>query len=145
MSNLPRSRFGRFFDRAVDFLAYTAGFAIILIILAVSVEVFSRTLFNRPILGVAEIAEYLVLYMAFFGATWVQKMHAHVSMDIIVERLERILEKANKNGYQLAKTPSSLNLSPSEYRKFTFTIENPEDFKKIKSIKIDWVSEEKRY
>ena len=66
-------------------------------------------------------------------------------MDIIIERLERILEKANKNGYQFAKTLSPLNISPSEYGKFTFAIENPEDLKKIKSIKIDWVSEEKSY
>ena len=87
MSKHLMLKLGRAFDYAADLLAYSAGCAIICIVICISIEVLSRSIFNRPILGIAEIAEYLVLYMTFMGATWVQKLKAHVRMDIIVERV----------------------------------------------------------
>ena len=59
-------------------------------------------------------------------------------MDQMIERIERIADKLSKNrGY--AKHQST-PIETTEYQadKFTITIDNPENYGPMRSIKIDW-------
>jgi hypothetical protein len=59
-------------------------------------------------------------------------------MDHISERLEKITEKFGKRRYAVRKTESPVKIDNSERGTFTISINNPEDFEPIKSIRIDW-------
>ena len=60
-------------------------------------------------------------------------------MDQMVERLERAAEKLSKTRGQTTATfpPDTGRYQPNL---FTMTINNPEDYDRIKSVKIDWES-----
>jgi len=89
-----------FFDRVVDFLAYMAGAAIILMMISISVAVVARPLMDVNLPGITEVNEYLLLYMTFLGTTWVLSRNAHVRVDILLNRL-------SSTGQALANTVTS--------------------------------------
>lgn len=82
-------KLGSVFDWFVDWLAYLTGAIFIFIMIAVTVDVSSRKLFGVPIQWVDEVTGYLLLYVTFLGATWLLKREGHVSVDVVVERLNQ--------------------------------------------------------
>ncbi len=80
---------GSVFDWLVDWLAYSTGAIFIFIMIAVTVDVSSRKLLGVPIQWVDEVTGYLLLYVTFLGATWLLKREGHVSVDVVVERLNQ--------------------------------------------------------
>ena len=64
-------------------------------------------------------------------------------MDEIVERMERLSERAHRGRNRIAtetvKTPHS------KADVFTLTISNPDDYDKIKAVKIEWETGEAVY
>ena len=64
-------------------------------------------------------------------------------MDEIVERMERLSERAHRGRNRIAtetvKTPHS------KTDVFTLTISNPDDYDKIKAVKIEWETGEAVY
>lgn len=75
------------FDRIIDIFAMLAAAIVIFLMLMVSYSVGMRYLFNQPISGVAEISEYLLLFLTFLAATWVLKADGHVKLDVVTEML----------------------------------------------------------
>ena len=59
-------------------------------------------------------------------------------MDQMLERIEKIADKLSNNGTRI-NTPLT-HVEPSEYQsgKLTITIDSPENYGPMKSIKIDW-------
>lgn len=78
---------GIFFDYAIKSLFWLACVLIMFAILAVSVDVVMRYFFNRPIVWVLEICEYILLYIVFLGTAWLLKEEGHVRVGLIVDRL----------------------------------------------------------
>jgi C4-dicarboxylate transporter DctQ subunit len=71
------------FDKLLGILAAVSGLILIFLMVAVCIDVIMRYLLNRPLSWVIEIAEYLLVYMTFLGAAWVQKLEGHVRVDVL--------------------------------------------------------------
>lgn len=74
-------------DRVIDFMAFIAGFLLAGAVLIVSLEICMRYFFRRPQIWTVEVCEYILFILAFLGAPWLLKKGGHVSVDIVVERL----------------------------------------------------------
>jgi C4-dicarboxylate transporter, DctQ subunit len=75
------------FDKALNLLGWISGFVLVGIIISVMIEVFTRTLFNRPQEWVVEITEYALLYITFLSAAFVLKKESHIVVDLVTSRL----------------------------------------------------------
>jgi C4-dicarboxylate transporter DctQ subunit len=78
-----------FFDILLDFTPLLTGGIIIIMMLGVSVNVVLRYIFSQPIVGLEEITEYLLLFITLIGAAWLLRENGHVSVDILLDRLNR--------------------------------------------------------
>lgn len=83
------SKISAIFDKVIETMAAISGLILIFLMISVCIDVTMRYLFNRPISWVIEIAEYLLVYMTFLGAAWVQKMEGHVRVDLLTMMLSR--------------------------------------------------------
>ncbi len=81
------SKLGRVFDFAIDKMARLADVILMFLMLSVCADVILRYFFNRPQAWVAEISEYLLLYITFLGAAWVLKNEGHVIVDVLVAQV----------------------------------------------------------
>jgi C4-dicarboxylate transporter, DctQ subunit len=77
----------RFFDRVVDFLAGTGAVLVICVMAIVCFEVIIRYVIQRPQVWVAEVSEYILVWMTFLGAVWILREGGHVRVDILVSQL----------------------------------------------------------
>jgi TRAP-type C4-dicarboxylate transport system permease small subunit len=75
------------FDRFLDVSPVISGIIIVLIMLAVCANVIMRYFLNRPIVGIDEISEYLLLFITFIGSAWLLREEGHVGVDILLIRL----------------------------------------------------------
>lgn len=83
---MPLSRFlSRTLDRIIDTFAFIAGAMLLFQVVSVSVDVMLRYFFNAPIPAVISMNEWSLLYIAFFGAAWLQRQGGHVRMDIVAD------------------------------------------------------------
>lgn len=78
------SRLGWVFDFAIDKMARLGDVILMFLMLSVCADVILRYFFNRPQAWIAEISEYLLLYITFLGAAWVLKNEGHVTVDVLV-------------------------------------------------------------
>jgi TRAP-type C4-dicarboxylate transport system permease small subunit len=72
------------FDRILDLLASLVAIIIVIITLVVCVNVMLKYFLNRPILGVEEITEHLLLFITFFGSAWLLRKEGHVTVDFVL-------------------------------------------------------------
>ncbi len=75
------------FDTLLDFTSFLVGSVILFLMLAVSLNVLLRYIFDRPISGVEEITEYFLLFVTFIGAAWLLRDEGHVTVDILMGML----------------------------------------------------------
>ncbi len=80
-------KLGKVFDHILAFFSFLVCAIIVVITLAVCVNVIMRYVFNRPIIGVEEITEQLLLFITFLGTAWLLKNEGHVTVDFVVIRL----------------------------------------------------------
>lgn len=66
-------------------------------------------------------------------------------MDQMVERMERAAERLARDGGPKIVTQKESEAEIPRNGVFTLTISNPEDYEKLKSIRIDWESGERMY
>ena len=75
------------FDHTLDFFAILAAAFLIYIALGVTTEVVLRKVLGRPIIWMAETAEYSLLWVTFLVAAWVLRSDGHVKMDLLLHNL----------------------------------------------------------
>ena len=81
-------RFDAFFDKILNLMAIAAGGLLAFSLISVSVAVASRYFFNYPIGWVIEISSYILLYVTFLAAAWVLREGGHVTIDVVINRLQ---------------------------------------------------------
>lgn len=59
-------------------------------------------------------------------------------MDQMVERLERLTNKLPSSNYKINNALTSRDYATTKPEVFSLVINNPKDFKEIKSVKIEW-------
>lgn len=71
------------------------GMVILIVMMLITVaDVFMRYIWNRPILGVFELTEYMMVPIVFFGWAWCAKKGGNVKVDLVVTRLEPSAQRA---------------------------------------------------
>lgn len=73
--------------RINGFLMWPSMFLVSLMLGTVVYDVMARTLFNRPVMWIADINEYMVVYMAFVPAGLILMMDGHIKITLVTERL----------------------------------------------------------
>ena len=68
-------------------LSYVGAVALFAMMAMTTVDVTARYIFNKPIVGVFELTEYLVLILIFSFLGYTQSERAHVSVDLLLPRL----------------------------------------------------------
>ncbi len=86
------------FSRA---LSYLGAFSLFAMMCLTTVDVVGRYLFNRPITGVFEVTEYLVLILIFSFLGYTQSQKGHVAVDILLPLLPPKLKKLADVGNHL--------------------------------------------
>ena len=80
-------------------LSYLGAFSLFTMMGLTTVDVVGRYLFNRPITGVFEITEYLVLILIFSFIGYTQSKKGHVAVDILLPllpaKLKKLIDVAN--------------------------------------------------
>ncbi len=77
----------RIFDRTLDLLAILAVILMVFIMLAVDTDVVMRYFFGSRIKGTIEVMGYCLLFITFLGSAWALRDDAHISMDLVINRL----------------------------------------------------------
>jgi len=78
-----------FFDWILDSLSVLIGAITLIVMFSVCVNVIMRYAFNRPIMGVEEITEHLLVFITFFGSAWLLRKEGHVKVDVVLVMLNR--------------------------------------------------------
>ena len=80
-------------------LSYVGAFSLFTMMCLTTVDVVGRYIFNRPITGVFELTEYLVLILIFSFIGYTQSKKGHVAVDILLPvlppRLKKLIDVAN--------------------------------------------------
>ena len=74
-------------------LAYMGALALFVMMSLTTVDVVGRYVFSRPITGVFEVTEYLVLILIFSFIGYTQSKKGHVAVDILLPLLPPKLKK----------------------------------------------------
>ncbi len=81
------------------YLAYIGAFSLFTMMCLTMADVAGRYLFNKPILGVFEITEFMVLVLIFSFLGYTQSRKSHVSVDLFMrhfpEKLKTLIEIVN--------------------------------------------------
>lgn len=75
------------FDNATNILAVLSAILIISVMLAISLAVATRYFLKLTWTGLIELSAMSLLFVTFLGTTWVLRKEGHVTMDILVDRL----------------------------------------------------------
>jgi len=74
----------KIFDYIIDFLAYIGGAICIFMMLGVSADVIGRYFLIKPIPGMVEANEIMIIWIIFLGSPWVLKKGRHITMDAVL-------------------------------------------------------------
>jgi len=77
----------RIFDKITDWAAVLAGVIIAFVGALVCADVFMRYVFNKPIIGVLETAEFGLLFFTLLPAAYLLRKDRHVKMDLLINKL----------------------------------------------------------
>ncbi len=66
---------------------HTGMVGIFAMLLLTNYDIFSRYVFNKPVLFSDEIGGYLLVFMCFMGSAITLKEGRHIAVDILIERL----------------------------------------------------------
>lgn len=75
------------FEKVEDFANLLASFAIFLLMVLGVAQIVMRTFFNSPINGYIDLVELSMASMAFLGASYCQRLGAHIRMELFVGRV----------------------------------------------------------
>ncbi|MGI3167024.1 TRAP transporter small permease [Pseudooceanicola sp. 200-1SW] len=91
------TRLNRMLSRVADALFYVALLAGALMMIHVTVDVVSRTVFHHPLPGTGEItATYYMIAVAFLPLAWVTLRDQHVSADLFTSLMPDGLRKGSE-------------------------------------------------
>lgn len=77
----------KFFDRVNLVFMYLAVVGIVVLFGDVLLNVTARKLFHSPIVWSPDLAEYLMVYLAFLPASWLLLRDGHVRVTVVLDKL----------------------------------------------------------
>ncbi len=76
------------FDGTINVLAVLGAIIIVFVFVTVSLEVVLRYFLHNPMNWVVQTAQYSLIFITFLGAAWVLRLDKHVTMEIVLNRLQ---------------------------------------------------------
>jgi len=70
-----------------DYVGYSVGFILFVMLLSVCWQVFTRYVLNDPSSITDELSRYLLIWLGMLGGAYVAGRHEHLAIDILPERL----------------------------------------------------------
>jgi TRAP-type C4-dicarboxylate transport system permease small subunit len=83
----PTGRFDSALWKVEDALVIIAGFVVMALMVVVTADVISRSLFNRPLPNSYEYMELGMVFTVYLGAAKVQREKGHVAIDMVIKHL----------------------------------------------------------
>jgi len=77
----------KLYDHIVTLMAYFAAFLLAFMTGSIAYQVVTRYLFNSPTIWVNDLTEYILLGATFLGGAFVLKEGKHISVDLIIGKL----------------------------------------------------------
>lgn len=78
----------RFLDRITASFSLLAGVALVFMLLQISVDVFSKYLFNTPLLWTMDVvASYLMVAIVFIPLAEVERQNSHIRVELLAQGL----------------------------------------------------------
>jgi len=74
-------------DKTITAMMALGAAIIIIDMLAVSIDVILRYLFDITYTGLFELTEYSLLWITFLAAAWLLKINGHIRLDLLLDRL----------------------------------------------------------
>lgn len=85
---------GKFLSRLIDSVTVISGLAIALMMVHITLDVVSRNFFNYPLPGTITIVSYYYMAIAaFMPLAFAEQKSAHISVEVITERLPKGVQK----------------------------------------------------
>ena len=85
--------FEKCFDVIIDGFALLAGLLLVAMMLLVCCSVVMRYILNLPVGWVVEVCEFGLLFITFFGTTWLLKKDGHIKVDLVISVLPPAVRK----------------------------------------------------
>ena len=86
------SRFAGWVETINRIASYLATIAIGLMMVGTAIDVILRSLFNRPILGVTEVNEFLMVFTIYLGLAYTQVKKGHVRVELFLMSLPPVVQ-----------------------------------------------------
>lgn len=77
------------FNKLVDFLAGLSCVMLVFIVLSITYQVIGRFFFNIAPMWVNCMVEFCLLWLTFFGATYVLRKEKHIEVDLFISGLSQ--------------------------------------------------------
>lgn len=74
-------------DKTITAMMVFGAAIIIIDMLAVSIDVILRYLFDITYTGLFELTEYSLLWITFLATAWLLKINGHIRLDLVLDRL----------------------------------------------------------
>lgn len=74
-------------DRTTGFAAVLGALCATALMIAISIDVASRQVFNRSVPGMVELSETMLIALVFLGVAQAERTKAHIRLTVIVDRL----------------------------------------------------------
>jgi len=69
-----------------SFFCFLGSIVLFALMLLTTADVIGRYLFNKPILGVLELTQFMMVCLVFLGMIYTQAENGHISVDILASR-----------------------------------------------------------
>jgi TRAP-type C4-dicarboxylate transport system permease small subunit len=76
-------------DKTITAMMVLGAAIIIIDMLAVSIDVILRYLFDITFTGLFELTEYSLLWITFLATAWLLKINGHIRLDLVLDRLNQ--------------------------------------------------------
>lgn len=87
-------KIGRWLSKITDLMTILGGLAIALMMLHVTADVAGRYLFNMPMPGtITIVSHYYMIVAAFVPLAFAEQKNAHISVEVVTERLPKVVQK----------------------------------------------------
>lgn len=78
----------KIFEKVRDFLCYSAGWSVLIMMLAINIDVAARNLGN-PIYWVTDISIVLIVFLAFWAMATTQAHREHIIVDFFLNHISK--------------------------------------------------------
>ena len=84
-------------------LVWIGGGIILVMMMLITVDVFMRYVFNRPLESGIELVQFLFIGVVYFGISFVQAIKGHIRIDFLTQKFpETVNRKLESAGYVIA-------------------------------------------